>query len=91
MPIDCSFFAHSEPWLLRDPLVDARDIQVGKIDGFLIRACYPVNGVNSAWHAAGAAEAVQDLAGEIPLVDLAHATHEHHLSGCIGEAERPRL
>ena len=29
--------------LLRDPFVEARGIQVGKIDGLLIRACYPVN------------------------------------------------
>src|SRR5438105_4040055 len=82
--------AHSEPWLLRDPLVDARGIQVGKVEGLLIRTCDPVNGVNGAGHAAGAAEGAQDLAGEIHLVDPAHAAHEHYLCGSIGEAERPR-
>src|SRR5487761_491907 len=75
--------------LLRDPFVDARGIQVGKIEGFLIRASDPVNGVNGADHAAGAAEGAQYLAGEIHLVDPAHAAHVHHLRGSIGEAERP--
>ena len=62
---------------------------MGKIDGLLIRACYLVNGVNGASHAAGATEGAQDLAGEVHLVDPAHAAHEHHLIGSIGEAERP--
>ena len=48
-----------------------------------------MNGVNGAGHAAGAAEGAQDLAGEVHLVDPAHAAHEHHLIGSIGEAERP--
>src|ERR1700720_3047219 len=75
--------------LLRDPFVEARCKSVGKIDGLLIRACYLVNGVNGASHAAGAAEGAQNLAGEVHLVDPAHAAHEHHLIGSIGEAERP--
>src|SRR5205807_4141255 len=50
---------------------------------------YPVNRVNGAGHAPGSAEGAQDLAGEIHLVDPAHAAHEHHLRGSIGEAERP--
>ena len=49
---------HSEPWLLRDPFVDARGIQVGKIEGLFIRACYPVNRVNGAGHAPGSAEEI---------------------------------
>src|SRR5207302_9390128 len=60
------------------------------LDRLLIRACYLVNGINGAGHAAGAAEGAQDLAGEVHLVDPANATHEHHLIGSIGEAERPR-
>src|SRR4029077_8235934 len=75
--------------LLRDPFVEARGKSVGKIDGLLIRACYLVNGVNGASHAAGTAERAQNLAGEVHLVDPAHAAHEHHLIGSIGEAERP--
>src|ERR1700719_5093658 len=75
--------------LLRYPFVEARGKSVGKIDGLLIRACYLVNGVNGASHAAGAAEGAQDLAGEVHLVDTAHAAHEHLLIGSIGEAERP--
>src|ERR1700686_3502183 len=75
--------------LLRDPFVEARGKSVGKIDGLLIRACYLVNGVNGASHAAGVAEGAQDLAGEVHLVNPAHAAHEHHLIGSIGEAERP--
>src|ERR1700676_3572707 len=75
--------------LLRDPFVEARGKSVGKIDGLLIRACYLVNGVNGASHAAGVAEGAQDLAGEVHLVDPAHAAHEHHLIGSIGEAQRP--
>src|SRR6202049_3476808 len=84
-----AFCAHSELWLLRDPFVEARGKGVGKIDGLLIRACYLVNGVNGAGHAAGAGEDAQDLAGEVHLVDPAHAAHEHHLMGSIGEPERP--
>src|SRR5579859_1360329 len=75
--------------LLRDPFVEARGKSVGKIDSLLIRACYLVNGVNGASHAAGVAEGAQDLAGEVHLVDPAHAAHEHRLIGSIGEAERP--
>src|SRR3989441_505291 len=75
--------------LLRDPFVEARGKGVGKIDRLLIRACYLVNGVNGAGHAAVAAEGAQDLAGDVHLVDPAHAAHEHHLIGSIGEAERP--
>src|ERR1019366_9166010 len=76
-------------WLRRDPFVDARGIQVGKKNSLLIRASYPVNRVKGAGHAAGAAEGAQDLAGEIHLVDPAHAAHEHNLSGSVGEADRP--
>src|ERR1700720_1414897 len=75
--------------LLRDPFVEARCKSVGKIDGLLIRACYLVNGVNGASHAAGVAEGAQDLASEVHLVDPPHAAHVHHLIGSIGEAERP--
>ena len=47
--------------LLRDPFVDARGIQVRKIDGLFIRACDSVDGVNGAGHAAGAAELPRTL------------------------------
>src|ERR1700674_5559875 len=84
-----AFCAHSELWLLRDPFVEARGKGVGKIDGLLIRACYLVNGVNGDGHAGVATEGAQDLAGEVHLVDPAHAAHEHHLIGSTREAERP--
>src|ERR1700674_1056175 len=84
-----AFCAHSKPWLLRDPFVEARGKRVGKIDGLLIRACYLVNGVDGAGHAAVVAEGAQDLAGKIHLIDPAHAAHEHYLIRSTREAERP--
>jgi hypothetical protein len=84
--LSTAFYAHSELWLLRDPFVEARGKGVGQIDGLLVRACYLVNGVNGAGHAAVAAEGAQDLAGEVHLVDPAHAAHEHHLIGSSGKA-----